>query len=461
MSTPIDRGAEVAQLLNALSRRMEAMYPGYFPAAKHNHYADFGYPDCLDFMMLWGMYSRNGIARAAVDKTILKTWQDNPFLLEKPRDQGAQVEETPLESDIRQRFDDLRLWQQIAEADRRSLVGHYSGLILRLADNQPFDQPVTRVPGGLDGLVEVIPAWEGQLRVATWDSDTQSPTYGKPTSFQFNESAVGQTRQPRQFQIHPDRVLIWSRDGTVNGLSLLEAGYNDLIDMEKIKGAGGEGFWKNAKSAPVLEVDKEARLSEMARIMGVTDAELVDKLNDQVGDWQKGFDKLLMLQGINAKTLNITLPSPEHFFDIALQSFAASVNIPTKILVGMQTGERASTEDAKEWAQTNMARRTNIVKPNIMALVRRLEAFGIIAPDKDWTLDWTDLTEASIAEKIDRADKMAGVNQKMQPSGELVFTPDEIRAVVDKEPLAESEKYLNEAAPEDEAAAAGADPQGN
>lgn len=433
-------------LANAASRRLDMMFPGHFACAKHNHYRDFGYPETLTFDMLYGMYRRNGIAAAGVDKTILKTWQDVPFLLEKQRDgsQGGSTEETGLESEIRQRFEDLRIWSRIAEADRRSLVGSYSGVILRLADSKPFSEPVDRVPGGLMGLVEIIPAWEGQLTVSQWDTNELSPTYGEPLQFQFNEASVGNdTRQPRQFQLHPDRVIVWSRDGTLNCRSLLEPGYNDLLTLEKVSGAGGEGFWKNAKSAPILEVSAEAKIDDMAKAMGVSVEDLADKMNEQVADWQKGFDQLLMIQGMQAKSLSVTLPSPEHFFAIALQSFAASISIPVKILVGSQSGERASTEDANEWSQTNMSRRNSTVRPNIMTFVNRLERFGILAK-RDWYLDWTDLTESSMAEKIDRAAKMADTNQKMNQTGEFVFTPEEIRSVVDMEPLSDAEKYRDD-----------------
>jgi len=431
-------------VVNNAVRRLDAMFPGYFASAKHNHYKDFGYPETLNFSQLYAMYTRNGIAQAGVNKTVLKTWQDNPFLLEKERDgsEAGQSDETTLEKQIRQRFDDLRLWPKLSEADGMSLVGAYSGVILRFADSKLFEEPVDRVPGGLDGLVEVIPAWEGQLTVSQWDTDERSESYGQPKMFQFNESAVDSKQQPRSFVVHPDRVIIWSKNGTVHGKSILEPGYNDLLTLEKVSGAGGEGFWKNAKSAPVLEVDPEAKLTEMARMMGVPLDELIDKMNDQVEDWQKGFDKLLMVQGMEAKTLGITLPSPEHFFAIALQSFAASISMPVKILVGMQTGERASKEDADEWALTNMSRRNNYVIPNIRELIQRLVRVGIL-PKRDWFVDWTDLTESSMSEKIDRASKMAETNQKMG-TGVIVFTDEEIRAVVGYEPLSDADKFANE-----------------
>lgn len=456
---------KVVSLANYAQRRLTSMFPGFFPGAspKHDHFADFGYPDHLTFEQLYRMYRRNGVAAAGVDKTIRKTWQDNPFLQEKERDgsQQGEADETTLEREIRQRFDDLRLWARLAEADRMSMVGGYAGVILRFADSKNFDQPVDRVPGGLGGIVEIIPAWEGQLQVSQWDTDERSETYGQPKMFQFSESAVDTSKkQPRNIVIHPDRVIVWSKDGSVNGLSALEPGYNALIDMEKVRGAGGEGFWKNAKSAPVLEIDKEAKIAEMAKAMGVPVEEIPDKMNEQVADWNAGFDQLLMIMGMQAKTLNVTLPSPEHFYAVALQDFAASMNIPVKILVGMQTGERASQEDADEWAQTNMSRRANQTVPNVMSLVNRLERVGIL-PERDWHLDWADLTEASMSEKIDRAYKMADTNAKLQSNGEWVFTPEEIRSVVGYEPLSDAEKLVDDTPDEEANAAIGKMPAAN
>lgn len=445
----------LTMVANAAVRRLDVMFPGFFADAKHNHYRDFGFPATLDFRQLHGMYLRNGIARAGVDKTVRKTWQDTPYLLEKERDgsERGTKKETTLERTIRQTFDDLRLWDRLRDADRRSMVGGYSAAILALRDSKRWEDPVDTVPGGLEGLGRIIPAWAGQLTVGEWDTDPMSETYGDPKMYQFTESAVDEGKaNARQFLVHPDRVLIWSDDGSVHARSILEPGYNDLMTLEKISGAGGEGFWKNAKSAPVLSVDKDAKVAEMAKAMGVPVEEVADKMGEQVADWQKGFDQLLMLQGIDAKTLGIVLPSPEHFFNIALQSFAASIGCPLKILVGNQTGERASTEDANEWNQTNMSRRTGQIVPSVMTLVRRLERFNIL-PQMDWYLDWTDLSEASMGEKIDRAGKMAEVNFKMKETGEFIWTPEEIRATVGYEPLSEADKTRDDTSEEDEAAA--------
>lgn len=426
-------------IANTLQRSMSRMFPGYFNVnPKRNVYADYGYPENITFEDLYAVYRRNGIAHAAVEKTKLKTWQDYPNIWESEK-----PTESRFEKDIRQRFEDLRIWQKIAEADSASMVGGYSGLILRLADNKRFQDPVVTVPGGLKGLVEVIPAWAGQLTVSEWDTDEASENYGKPKMYAFNEAQLPASNDAanaggsnRTFNVHPDRVIIWSRDGTVNCQSDLEPGYNSLLDMEKIAGAGGEGFWKTARAALALEIDKEANAADMASFLGVSEDQIAERLDDEVKSFMQGFDASLMMQGMKAQNISVSLPSPEHFFATPLNMFAASFCIPVKILVGMQTGERASQEDAAEWAQTNMARRTNICRPGIKEFLNRLEDFSII-PEADYVIDWSDLTEASMAEKVDRAVKMAGVNSTVGgPMGsEVVFTPDEIREVVGMEPL--------------------------
>lgn len=431
-------------LMNA-ARRIDMMFPNYFNATpKHDHKSDFGWPPMLEFDHFFQAYHRNGMAAAAVNKTIGKTWESLPKLIH-----SEDSEETPREKEVSDHFRRIRFWQMLMEADKRSLVGGYAGVIFRFADNQRFNQPVGRV-AGLPALVEIIPAWAGQLYVSTWNTDELSENYGKPLMFSFNEAQVEEVsssinKRNRSFEVHPDRVFVWSADGTVHCPSALQPGYNDLIDLEKVKGAGGEGFWKNSKSAPVLEIDKDAKLDDMARTMNIPIDELVDKMNEQVDDYQRGFDKLLMLQGMEAKTLSITLPSPEHFWNVPLQSLAASFSIPIKVLTGNQTGERASSEDAKDWAQTCNSRRTNSVVPNFESIIERFKAIGVLS-DEDWKVEWPDLTESTTEEKLLKAEKMSNINSKSQ--SEIVFLPEEIREVVGYEPLTEAQ--LAEYEPDDD-----------
>ena len=431
-------------MVNTALRRIASLFPGYFGATntKHNHSVDYGWPDTVTFDMLYRTYTRNGLAAAAADRLSLRTWKTLPEFIENEK-----PKESEGESDLRQRLEDIRGWAALIETDLRAFVGGYAAAILRVADSKPFDQPVDTVPGGIDGLVEIIPVWAGQIFVSKWDDNTASETYGRPLMFQFRESAIrsantnGNNPQNRQFEIHPDRLLLWSADGTVFARSNLEAGYNSLIDVEKVVGAGGEGFWKNAKSAPVLTADPAMNPETMAQSLGTTPDMIKDVMSERIENWQMGFDKMLMFQGIKAETLGVTLPQPNEFFMMAANMFAASVSMPVRVLIGNQTGERASTEDQIDFNQTCTARRERVVIPMLRELLNRLEKWGIIK-EQDWVIKWDSLLDSSPTEKMARAKSMAEINAASQgPMGESepVFTPDEIRAEVNMVPRDEVE----------------------
>lgn len=416
-------GSLIANASGFMRDRLQRMFPwAYGMNTKHNYARDYGWPEELDFHAFYRMYSRSGLAAAAIDKTIGKTWQTMPALWESEKPAESEAEKA-----IRKHFAKKKIWRALMDADRRSMVGEYAGAIILLRDGQQLDQPVSSVRKGIENVVGIIPAWEGQLTVAEWDTVPTSETYGEPLYFQFDEQAVGNPKNTAnsQVRIHRDRMLIWSDDGTLNCKSALEPGYNDVSDAEKIKGAGGEGFWKSSRGAPIIEAPKGVTPADVQRGMGAsTPADVIEKLNEQVGTFQSGHDNALMLGGFAVKPMTIALPQPKEFWEPCVQSFAASMGIPFKILVGNITGERASTEDAQEWAETNMSRRENRVLPILQDFIDRLVAWGVL-DQKDWTIGWQDLTESSPSEKMALAKEMAGINQTL--GAEPTFHPDEIR----------------------------------
>lgn len=428
--------------VNALTRSLSAIFPNAGGDAKHaTLYRDFGYPESLEFKNYYQAYERNGLAKAGVCRPIETCWQEFPALLEKEDTH----DKTQAEKDLAAAFERLGFWSHMSEADKYSRIGEYSGVIFRYRDSKPMSEPVDRVAGGLEGIAEVIPALQGQLEPAEFYSDQAKENYGQVKMWQYNESGVvtdSNNTKMRQFMVHPDRVHVWSKTGGIYDEPILKAGFNDLLTMQKIIGAGGEGFWKNAKAAPVLNMAPDANLRQFAEMIGAVDSNgsgdvsgIPDKLDEIIGDWQKGYDQMLMLQGMEAKAVSISMPQPQEFFLSAAQSFAASLSIPLKILVGSQSGERASTEDAKEWSKTCNSRRTNYIKPNLMRMIREKFVRVGILPAADWYLLWGDLTEATTTEKTEIATKMAAINKQYEGSGDgPIFTADEIRETMGWKP---------------------------
>lgn len=405
-----------------IRNRFRQWWPGAYGSTKHNYQADFGWPCDLSFEQFLQMYRRNSLATAAVDKTILKTWATAPELWLAP-DKPA---DTPIEQDIANHFAKAGIWRALMTTDKRGMVGAYSAGIIRVRDGRPWSTPVTAAT--LEDILGVIPCWEAQLQVEEWEQDERLDTYGQPRLYRYDKKAVEENPQAlgepfMPIKVHPSRVLIWSEDGTIAGRSDLEPGFNDLIDIEKIKGAGGEGFWKSSRGAPIITAPQGMSYADVRRAMGGTSAEdTKNKLDTKLDDFQSGFDKGLMLGGMDAKVMTITLPQPKEFLEGPVQQFAASMGIPYKELIGNVTGERASTEDAKGWAQTCNSRRENLCKPVIATFVERMVAWGAVP--EGISIGWESLLEASPDEKLDRAVKMATAQKGLT---ELLFLPDEIR----------------------------------
>lgn len=419
-----------AMVANMLMREfLSSIQPFSTDAKRPTAWADYGYPRHLEFSDYWSMYRRNGIAKAMVQKKADRSWQTYPVLLEneEPHDM------TPWEKEVKQLFDRTQFWKMLKGTDVRNRVGKYSGLIYIFADGKRPDEPVDRVPGGVNGLIKVIPCYESQLEPSQWDTNPNSPTYGEPSMYQFNETAIGDhsgVNPGRVMTVHPSRVQIWAEgadDGTIYGVPCLEGGFNALLTLEKIIGAGGEGFWKNARSPMKLTIDKDAQLSQLATMLGTDVSGIADKLDEVLADFNSGLDKGLSLQGIDAENLTIELPNPKEFFDIAMQEAAASEDYPLPVLLGHQTGERASSEDSKEFDGMIMARRETFVIPQINHAIRHLMDVGVIKPKEDWFLDWDDLTEQTAAEKLANAKTMSETNRNMVGTGEPVpFTSEQI-----------------------------------
>ena len=415
--TPIHNARAAASLRAALSAVMADQ--------KHDHNQDFGFPDQITFEQLYAMWDRNSLAQAGVSRISSTIWRDDPGLHISEDTHN----ETPSEAAIRTHFEGRRLWSKLADAYQRSLVGDFSIAILRVADGREWSEPVGRV-SGVSGVWDVIPAWESQIDIADWDQDPMSPRYGLPKLYQFNETQIedGKPRGAvRSLSIHPDRVLVFSSTGDTFGRSVLRAGFNDLITYAKVIGSGGEGFWKAARSSMSLEVDSEARLEELAAAMGVAIGELPEKIDSVVADWAAGYDKSLMLQGIKAQAMGVTLPAnPDQYAAGPRQGFAASLDCPDKVLIGNQTGERASVEDLKLWNATCASRRNREVMPVLRDMVQRFERWGAL-PKADWVVQWSDLTEPTGADKLAGAKIMSEINAASMGLGDTPFSAQEIR----------------------------------
>ena len=424
--------------------RMGLLNPGMGLDAKRGAaWCEYGWKSDLGFEDFYNLYRRGGTAHGIVEKIIGAVWKSAPWIIEGD-DQDNDEKETPWEVSTKKVLS-KRIWRWWMEADRRRLVGRYAGLLIHFRDSQKWDQPVERAAD----IAQLTPVWASSLKPIKFDEDEQSETFGQPKMWQYTESAVGQ-RVGRQIDVHPDRVFVLG-DWTTDAVGFLEPAFNAFTSLEKIEGGSGESYLKNAARQLSISFDKDVNLGNLAAMYGVKLDELHKKFNDAARDINMGNDALLINQGATVTPLVASVPDPSKPYEVNMQTIAAATNTPVKIIVGMQTGERASSEDQKDFNARNQSRRGDR-SFEIEDFVRHLIRVKAIKAVSEFTVMWDDLTEPTQADKLANAKSMSEINSAALATGEVVFEASEIREAAGYDALDEPPTL-----PEDE----NEDPAGN
>lgn len=397
---------------------------------KCSAWREYGWPENVTYDMMYWLYRREGIAFGAVNKLIGRCWAQQPEVIQGGKENRSK-NLTGWEKANNPTLGAPWLWAGFEETDKRRLVGRYAGLLLHVADNRKWAQPVEK--GGNKRLDKVTPAWANALTVAEWDEKEDSATYGQPLMWQYTEakhgSFTGVTRQ-----IHPDRIFILG-EYKCDDIGFLEPVFNAFVSLEKVSGGSGESFLKNAARQIAVSYDKEINWKSVADQYGVTVADLQKKMQESARDLNVGNDVLMAVQGGTVQTLVAQVADPKPTFEVNLQIVSAGVDIPSKILVGNQTGERASTEDEAYFNARCQSRRDRSLAPEVLDFTRHLQRIGVVtASNKALSVSWGDLTIATPSERMANAKTMSEINAGNIGQEGPAFTTGEIRERAGYEP---------------------------
>lgn len=400
----------------------------------HNVYLDYGYPSTLKFANFWNMYRRFGIAKNVVELIPEHGWSSAPKI-EAPENVLRELDRL---------HNRLNLWARLKGVDTRQRVGRYAGLFMRVRDGLQPDQPIQTTMSGEAALMDIIPLYESQLEVLTTDNNPASENYGQPTMYQYNSSVTGNRNEKTltSYQIHPSRIVIASEEadsGMIYGFSSMEAVYNSLMDLRKIIGAGGEGFYKNAAQSVIFKLTETQNAAQLSS--------LLEDFNEQYDEFVKNrFRRAMWTPALDPQTLESNLANPKEFFESALNDVAAGTKIPATILIGQQTGRLASQEDGRSFLSMVQSRRVNFGTDLVNDVIDWMQEYGIL-PRSDFEVEWDDLLAQSDEQKLSVAKKMSEINKDQFTSGgDIPFAGEEIREMAGFEPdeLPEADETIDE-----------------
>lgn len=414
--------AELHAMASALSGqqsslRMAAMMSGGYDFADtlHNIYMDYGYPATLTFSHFWNMYRRFGVARNVVELPVDTGWITPPVI------EGGEAFLREIEA-LDKKVD---LWSRLRGLDKRQRVGRYAGMFMRVRDDKNPREPIDSKLNGVGSLVEMMPLYESQLEVTSTDNDPKSDTFGQPILVQYSQSAPGSRNEEAKstITIHSSRIVFTAEGadtGWIYGIPALEPVFNSLMDLRKIIGGGGEGFYKNAAQSIIFDL-KDAASAEAYK------AKLED-FNDKYDDFARNRARRSMwTPGMQTSVLSSNLISPKDFAEAALNDIAAGSQIPATILIGQQTGRLASSEDSRHFLSVCQSRRENYQSSLVQGVLNWLIKWGVLR-DAEYSVKWDDLLARSDKERLENATDMSTINKNQFGSGgQVPFSGDEIR----------------------------------
>jgi hypothetical protein len=398
-----------------------------------------GYKDTLTYRDFKRAYIRNDLAKRIVNTWPNATWSQPPLVYD---DQDNDVD-TPFELAWQALEKRLAIYRNLRLIDRLAQLGHYGCLLIGLRGQPLLSQPAQAVRSP-DDVLFLQPYSEELLTVETFGTDAGDPLYGKPQTYRLVGGATSDTtdmglRRPTHAGVivHASRVLhMPGEDGLddpdIYGQPILEAVYNKLVDLMKVVGGSAEMFWRDAKRRIALEVQEGYTLSPDAAA----------QLTQEAEEYQHGLRDFLRLMGVQAKDLSGTVSSPKEHFETIMQCIAGTVKIPTRILLGSERGELASSQDEDAYLREVAQREVNYAQPRgLDPLIERFIALRILPPprNEEWVVTWPNVwTLSEQAQATIMKDRAAAVKSvtgalvdyRGPGMGDTLVSPEEIRGLL-------------------------------
>lgn len=358
-----------------LSSRMGSFSHGLQYGGDRDLYAVGGYPRELNYEKFRGLYDRDPLAGQIVDVPAETTWRKPPEVTEKDVAPDAP---TAFMKDWTDIVDRLGVWRKCQQVDTLARIGQFAVMLIGAneQDDRLLAQPLTAKNGSKD-LLYLSVFGQKYARIATWTTSPTDPNYGRPEKYDIDLSSGVSGFKGGSISVHHTRVIHVAEgllDDEVYGREALRRVYNDLHDFQKIATSTAEGFWQRV--AGILQA---ITIPQGEDWRGLSDDDL-DKLEKSLQELFHDMRKTFVGQGVKLERLAESEPNPEGSMNMYLRRLGAGSGIPSRILFGSETGERASTEDWKGFYGSIEERQLQHAEPAILRpLINRLLEFNLIA----------------------------------------------------------------------------------
>lgn len=435
----------VSDIISGMWTRMRSLaYHGLTHDGRRDLYHSAGYPRVLTVGHYRAEFERGGIAERLIDIFPRAVWASGPISVFENEDPDII---TPFEAQFDELATRMGLWEKMRRAHTLAAQGHYSAILIGVAQDKDLSKPLTKVPPTSTSAARVIyikTFAEDRAQVEKLVEDESDPRFGQPLTYRIKiggtadlqsdgyVSRIATTTATKEVIVHWTRVVHFAQgllEDDIYGIPFLRAIFNYLIDLQKIVSAGGEGAWNRADPGIQFDLDPEFPFSIDGGADGNPTFEEVTKdLRIQIRERQDGLRKDLMTSGVKMKELQTPVQNFGQNADSVVGLICATKRIPQRLFKGSEEGKLASEKDRSNWNDNVGMEMATVGATHIRMLIDRLVEHGYLIRPKEYEMAWpivrdlTELEKASLAEALSRANQ-----NQFKAGGGLIYHANEIR----------------------------------
>lgn len=419
MSNIIDFTDKIRNMASVLiSRAKLGDRAGITYEGQRDLYKELGYQRNIHFRDYFSRYQRGDIAAKVVDAFPEATWRNEPIIISEDDKFLEAYEKMKTRT---------HMYHYLGRADRISGIGRYAVLLIGSAGGAGLDTPMTQVDGQED-ILFFSPYHEGNAKVLKLDLETSSPRFGLPLMYSIRfkgDLIVGDTNTVKAVptKVHWTRVVHLADnliEDDIFGAPSMERVWNKLDDLDKVIGGSSEAVWQAANRGIQFDLDKDTNLDPD------DEADFAAELDE----YEHGQRRFVKTQGITAKVLGSDVPDPRGAYQTVVSSISGATGIPQRILLGSETGQKASEQDERNFNSRVKERQELYVTPRVLGpLLVRFQALGAL-PEADFKIEWPDLNTLTEKEEADVAARMGQAIKNVSSQtkeGTMFVSPREFR----------------------------------
>ncbi len=249
-------------------------------------------------------------------------------------------------------------------------------------------------------FLKVFPEYQAQ--VTRWETNRASPRFNMPVSYliTFNvyTSTTNYSAMPTQsVNVHWTRIVHVPGENRQSddyvSQPLMQPVFNTLMNLDKLFGASGEGYWKTCFTGLSLSTHPE--------LGGNVKVDRAD-LKDQLENYENSLTRVLYLMGMEATTIAPTVVDPTPFIERNVEALCIKRGIPKRIFMGSERGELSSTQDEGDWDDKVRTYQNGYLIPNVaVPLYDWLIAVGAVTEPEEYSVECEALDAQTAKEKAD------------------------------------------------------------